>query len=223
MYCHASLPELYTGTVVRMLKHFLAQMHPSAGVSNPVMASPHKDDFERCRELREWCLKHPGKRPHRRSDPRYRSERSLALWLERALVRRTRAINDRPSCKMLSATQTAHINSILTQPQVHQGTTNSSMSSRCTILMEPTPSPEYTQSQQPGIRKPIREKSNVSKLSSKPTAFKYSPHVTLPKGVSKRIRKPTTVLTIRSSERLNTGAINIHILCAQGHTLSSSP
>ena len=207
----------------RMLKHFLAQMHPSAGVFHPVMASPHKDDFERCRELREWCLNHPGERPHRRSDPRYKSERSLALWLERALVRRTRAINDRPCCKMLSATETAHINSILSQPQVHQGTTNSSMSSRCNTLTERTPNSEYTEPHQLGSHKRKRQKSHVSKPSSKPTAIKYSPQVRLQKVASKRICTPTTVLTIRSSDALNTGGINIHIECAEGHTPSSAP
>ena len=206
-----------------MLKHLLASMHSFARVFHPVMALPHKDDFERCRELRQWLSKHPGERPHRFSGPRYKSERSLALWLERALVRRTRSINDRPCCKKLSATQTAHINSILPQPQVQQGTTHSSTSSRCTIVTERTPNSEYTEPQQFGAHKRKRQKSHVSKPSSKPTAIKYSPQVTLQKVASKRIGTPTTVFMISSSDVLNTGGINIHIECAEGLTPSSAP
>jgi len=86
------------------------------------MAPPCKDDFERCSELRQWCLSHSGERPHRRSNPIHAAETSLALWLDRALVRRTRVFNNRPSCKLLTASETAHLNSILEQFEAsHEG------------------------------------------------------------------------------------------------------
>ena len=86
------------------------------------MAPPCKDDFERCSELRQWCLSHSGERPRIRSDDK--TETSLAIWLHRALIRRNRAFSTRPSTRQLTASETAHLNSIVratvTPPQVGQ-------------------------------------------------------------------------------------------------------
>ena len=79
-----------------------------------------KDHFERCNELRQWCLSHSGERPRIRSDDK--TEASLAIWLHRALIRRNRAFSTRPSMRQLTASETAHLNSIVratvTPPQL---------------------------------------------------------------------------------------------------------
>jgi len=77
-----------------------------------------KDHFERCNELRQWCMNHSGERPRRRSDDK--TEAALARWLDRALVRRARACDNRPSGRQLTATETEHLNSILARPQLGQ-------------------------------------------------------------------------------------------------------
>ena len=69
------------------------------------------DDFERCNELRRWCLSHSGERPHRKSDDK--KQTSLARWLERARVRRARSVSKWPSDRQLTAKGTAQLNSIL--------------------------------------------------------------------------------------------------------------
>ena len=88
-----------------------------------------KDHFERCNELRQWCLSHSGERPRIRSDDK--TEASLAIWLQRALIRRTRAWNNRPSARQLTASETAHLNSIVratvTPPQVGHAATTSKL------------------------------------------------------------------------------------------------
>ena len=56
-------------------------------------------------------MNHSGERPRCRSDDK--TEASLAIWLQRALIRRTRAWNNRPSARQLTASETAHLNSIL--------------------------------------------------------------------------------------------------------------
>ena len=83
---------------------------------NSILASaskmrPTKDHFQRCNELRQWCMNHSGERPRRRSDDQ--TETSLAMWLDKALSRRARAHNNRPSGRQLTATETEHLNSIL--------------------------------------------------------------------------------------------------------------
>ena len=80
-------------------------------VTNNAQTPPTKDHFQRCNELSQWCMIHSGERPRRRSDDK--SEASLAIWLERALIRRTGALNNRPSGRQLTATETAHLNSIV--------------------------------------------------------------------------------------------------------------
>ena len=70
-----------------------------------------KDDIQRCNELKQWYKNHSGQRPRRRSDDQ--TEVSLALWLDRSLIRRTRAVNNRPCARQLTATETIRLNSIL--------------------------------------------------------------------------------------------------------------
>ena len=52
-----------------------------------------------------------GERPRRKSDDK--TEASLAIWVERALRRRTRACSNRPCERQLTAKETAHLNSIV--------------------------------------------------------------------------------------------------------------
>ena len=91
-----------------------------------------KDHFERCNELRQWCLSHSGDRPRIRSDDK--TEASLAIWLQRALIRRTRAWSNRPSTRQLNASETAHLNSIVratvTPPQVGHAATTSKLDTK---------------------------------------------------------------------------------------------
>ena len=56
-------------------------------------------------------MNHSGERPRCRSDDK--TEASLAHWLQRALIRRTRACNNQPSGRQLTASETAHLNSIV--------------------------------------------------------------------------------------------------------------
>ena len=74
-------------------------------------APPTKDHFERCNELKQWCMNHSGERPRRRSDDN--TEAALAMWLERALIRRNGAYSNRPSGRQLTAKETAYLNSIV--------------------------------------------------------------------------------------------------------------
>ena len=69
------------------------------------------DDFERCNELRRWCLSHSGERPRCRSHDK--KQTSLAGWLFRAKARRARSINKFPYGRQLTTKETAHLNSIL--------------------------------------------------------------------------------------------------------------
>ncbi len=98
-----------------------------------------KGHFERCNELRQWCMNHSGERPRCRSDDK--TEASLAIWLERALIRRTRAWNNRPSARQLTASETAHLNSIVrstvTPPRVGHVATSKR-------LRQKQPEPERT-------------------------------------------------------------------------------
>ena len=103
----------YTRACVRVFKHLFCQQHISSGVFHSLMAVPTKDDFERCNELRQWCMNHSGQRPHRRYSQDDKTGSSLAKWLGRALARRTSAVSDRPSGRQLTATETAHLNNIL--------------------------------------------------------------------------------------------------------------
>ena len=69
-----------------------------------------KNEIERCNQLRNWYINHSGKRPRQSSDDK--TEASLALWLKRALMRRTRAVNNRPCLRQLTTKETARLNSI---------------------------------------------------------------------------------------------------------------
>ena len=214
-HCQSSQSELDTRAVVRVLKHFFDQQHVSAGVFYSLMAPPSKDDFERCSELRQWCLSHSGERPRRRSNGAT-TETSLALWLERAMVRRTRAFNNRPSCSMLTATETTHLNSILrtAQKQVatnasasSSGTTAAGLYKRHKARMELNPIPEGTEPAAPATSKRLRQKS----------------HVSIQEVASKRIRTQPSVLTISFTEAVNTGGLNIQWRGAECHLPSSAP
>ena len=69
------------------------------------------DDFERCTELRRWCLSHSGERPRLRSHNK--KETSLASWLAFAKTRRARPANKFTYGRQLTTKETAHLNSIL--------------------------------------------------------------------------------------------------------------
>ena len=78
-----------------------------------------EDDFERCDELRQWCLNHPGEHP--RSTSHDQTETSLAKWLDRALSRRRRfACNNWSSGRQLTAREVTHLINILAHPQLVQ-------------------------------------------------------------------------------------------------------
>ena len=94
----------YTRAYVRVFKHpFWSAASPSK------MAVP--DDFERCNELRRWCLNHSGERPRKASDDQ--TETSIANWLHGTTSRRTRSISKWPSGRQLTTKETAHLDSIL--------------------------------------------------------------------------------------------------------------
>ena len=91
------------------------QVSPVAATSSTTST---EDDFERCEELRQWCLNHSGQHPRRTSD--VQSEMSLAKWLDRALSRRRRACANWSCGRQLTAREMAHLNNILAQPQLVQ-------------------------------------------------------------------------------------------------------
>ena len=96
-------------------------MHVEASsevVASCAMASQH---LERCAELRQWRLSHAGELPRRKSDNQ--EEASLAMWLSKALPRRSRSLGDGPSKKQLTPEETAHLNSIL-QEKFHASADN---------------------------------------------------------------------------------------------------
>ena len=81
------------------------------------MASPpyeSQNDFERCADLREWRLTHAGDLPNRRSDNIV--ERSLAIWLSKALQRRKRQLTARPSQRKLTTDESFHLDSTSHRP-----------------------------------------------------------------------------------------------------------
>ena len=86
---------------------------PKPPISQRWLQKSTKHDIKRCNELRRWFVKHAGQRPRRRSDDE--TEASLALWLDRSLIRRTRAVSNRPSARQLTPQQTNRLNSILAQ------------------------------------------------------------------------------------------------------------
>ena len=86
---------------------------PAPSISKRSRQKTTKDETERCEELQQWFMNHAGERPRRRSDDK--TEASLAWWLDRALIRRTRAVSNRPCTRQLTTEQTARLNSILAQ------------------------------------------------------------------------------------------------------------
>ena len=118
-----------------------------------------KDHFERCNELRQWCLNHSGEHPRRRSDDK--TEAALARWLDRALVRRARAYNNRPSGRQLTATETEHLNSILARLQLGQVAATASATNSGTTVTELNAS-ERAAPPAPFARKRLRQKSSAS-------------------------------------------------------------
>ena len=150
----------YTRACVRGFKHLFGQQYISAGVFHSLMAAPTKDDFERCNELRQWCMNHSGERPRRRSDDK--TEAALARWLDRALVRRARACDNRPSGRQLTATETEHLNSILARPQLGQVAATASATSSGATATELNAAPERAEPPAPFARKRLRQKSSAS-------------------------------------------------------------
>ena len=104
-------------------------------------------DFERCHELRQWIRSHTGERPRRRSENQ--SEVSLAMWLDRALKRRTDAWIDRPCARKLTAQEALHLTSIVTPPPEFQGSTTTSTSNRRTSASDLNLAPEVSEASEP--------------------------------------------------------------------------
>ena len=104
---------LYSAWCIRCLfacsSTIFGQQHLTPWTFHALMAAP--DDFERCNELRRWCLNHSGERPRSRSDDQ--TEASLARWLQYAKTRRVRSINKWRWGRQLSTKETAQLNSIL--------------------------------------------------------------------------------------------------------------
>ena len=166
-----------------------------------MMAAPTKDDFERCNELRQWCMNHSGERPHRRYSQDDKTEASLAKWLGRALARRTSAVSDRPSGRQLTAIETAHLNNILVQAQVVQVAATASVSSSGATAMDVNAVPERAESPKPSTSKRLRQKSSASN--------RFSTAEAVPDVASKRIRTQTT-------PHPNSKAVT---LCMRGHNI----
>ena len=115
--------------------------------------------FERCSELRQWYKNHSGERPRRKSDDK--TEAALARWLDRALVRRARAYNSRPSARQLTAIETEHLNSILARPQLGQVAATASATSSGATATELNAAPERAEPPAPFARKRSRQKSSA--------------------------------------------------------------
>ena len=84
-------------------------------------------------------MNHSGKRPRRSSDDK--TEASLALWLDRSLIRRTRAVNNQPCLRQLTTKETAHLNSIVRATVATPQVGNVATSKR---LRHKEPEPERT-------------------------------------------------------------------------------
>ena len=124
------------------------------------MAPPTLGDFERCSELRQWYKNHSGERPRRKSDDK--TEAALARWLDRALVRRACAFDNRHSGSQLTATETEHLNSILARPQLGQVAATASATSSGATATELNAVPERAEPPAPFARKRLRQKSSAS-------------------------------------------------------------
>ena len=79
--------------------------------SKRLLQKSTQGDFERCSELRQWYKNHSGECPRRNSGDK--TETTLAQWLERKKARRARALNNKPSGRKLTASETAHLNNII--------------------------------------------------------------------------------------------------------------
>ena len=90
----------------------VATQPPKPSSSKRYRQKSTKDEIDRCNQLKNWYINHSGQRPRQSSDDK--TEASLALWLKRALFRRTRAVNNRPCLRQLTTKETARLNSILT-------------------------------------------------------------------------------------------------------------
>ena len=88
-------------------------LEPSTSFSQ----EPAHDFWKRCNELRHWCMQHPGERPRRRSDNK--TEASLAIWLERALLRRASAWNKSAHYRRNGASE-QHCASIAGTTNIHE-------------------------------------------------------------------------------------------------------
>ena len=107
-------PQVLQGDTIvsaSSIENSVADLNPGSQGSEPPEDSNSFDFFKRCNELSLWFMHHPGKRPCRRTDNS--KERSLAIWLERALLRREAAWSDRPCMRQLTTEETAHLNSIM--------------------------------------------------------------------------------------------------------------
>ena len=151
-----------TASETAHLNSILAQVEQVASVFHSLMTGPAKEDFERCNELRQWCISHSGERPHRRYCPDDTSETSLAMWLDRAMSRRARAHNNRPSGRQLTATETAHLHSILARPQVVQVAVTASVTSSGVTATELITAPEGAEPPELSPSKRVRQKSSAS-------------------------------------------------------------
>ena len=108
---------------------------------------PPQDFWQRCKELWQWLMKHSGQRPSRRSDDQ--TEESLARWLDRSLIRRTRVFSNRPCARLLTTQEKRHLDNIMKLSYVvHVGTTAAASTSG-TATTESNPGPEFPEPTNP--------------------------------------------------------------------------
>ena len=131
---HADTPSgrMLTAAETAHLNNIMAAQRPNTQRPKPSSSErwrqqSTKDEIERCKQLRNWYINHSGKRPRQSRDDK--TEASLALWLKRALMRRTRAVNNRPCLGQLTTKETARLNSIL-------GSTKGNFDKRCNQLRQ---------------------------------------------------------------------------------------
>ena len=103
-----------------------------------------------------------GQRPRRKSDDT--TETSLAMWLDKALSRRARAHDNRPSGRQLTAIETAHLNNILAQPQVESDT--ESTSSDGATATDFNTAPEGVELPEPSTNKRLRPAAPTMKVGA---------------------------------------------------------
>lgn len=123
--------------------------HTSESVRYDPKTVPPQDFWQRCKELWQWLTKHSGQRPSRRSDDQI--ETSLAMWLDRSLIRRTRVFSNRPCARLLTTQEKRHLNNIMKLSHVVHVGSIATASTSGTATTESNPVPEFTEPPNPPL------------------------------------------------------------------------